>query len=388
MGLGLASHAGEHPVEFDIQWLTVDANEGCDIADFDGDGKLDVSAGRNWYRNGDWTARPLRIIEDWNGYVQSNGEFAYDVNADGRKDIVAGSFIPTEVYWYENPGGEQLMQGFYWPKHLLEDTKITTNEGTFLRDMNGDEKPEWNVNSWIKEAPLVVWEFTTEAREFQIEEDGETRTITREVPALEKHVLGKKGHGHGMGFGDINNDGREDILVGTGWYERPEGGPFAGEWTYHQDWDIHAAVPVIIRDFNGDGITDIFWGEGHDYGLHFWKGTNAEGHPAFEDHMVDDSYSQPHAMHMADLNGDGQEEMITGKRVRAHNGNDPGGKEPPLVCYYVWNSDSEDFTRYMINEGEVGIGLQIRTADLDDDGDLDIVLAGKEGTQILWNQSK
>jgi len=365
-----------HPVTFDVQLLTVDANEGCDVADFDGDGKLDISAGRNWYRNGEWAPRPVRVIEDWNGYVESNGEFAHDVNQDGRQDIIAGSFIPTEVYWYENPGGDTLLQGFYWPKHLLKDTGYSQNEGSFFRDMDGDGTPEWIVNSWSKEAPVIIWRLTRETR------DG------KEVPSMEPFTVGEKGHGHGIGFGDINNDGREDIFVGTGWYERPEAGPFSGPWAYHQDWDLHASVPIIIRDMDGDGITDIIWGQGHDYGLYFWhgKGPDAEGNMRFEQHLIDDSWSQPHALHMADLDGDGVDELLTGKRVRAHNGKDPGGTEPPLVCYYAWDQAGKTFQRHMINEGQVGIGLQIRTADLDTDGDLDIVLAGKEGTQILWNR--
>ncbi len=373
--LPLPGAYGEHPVRFTVQVLTVDANEGCDVADFDGDGALDVVAGRNWYRNGDWTPRPVRIIKDWNGYVESNGEFAHDVNRDGRPDIIAGSFIPTEIYWYENPGGEALARGFYWPRHLLKATGYSQNEGSFLHDFDGDGAPEWIVNSWNKESPVIIWRLTRDGAK---------------GPSLESFVVGAMGHGHGMGFGDINNDGREDIFVGTGWYERPEAGPFSEPWTYHADWDIHASVPVIIRDVDGDGINDIVWGLGHDYGLLLWRGLGVDddGEVQFDEQMIDDSFSQPHALHMADLDGDGTDELITGKRVRAHNGKDPGGTEPPLTCYFAWDWEARQFKRYLINKGQVGIGLQIRTADLDGDGDLDIVVAGKEGTQILWNRRK
>lgn len=65
---------------------------------------------------------------------------------------------------------------------------------------------------------------------------------------------------------------------------------------------------------------------------------------------------------------------------------DPGSDEPPIMRYYVWDSAKKSFKGYTINEGQVGAGLQIRTADLDDDGDIDIVVAGKEGTQILFNK--
>ncbi len=98
-----------------VQPLTLDANEGCAIGDIDGNGSPDLVAGRNWYPAPDFVGRPLRIIEDWNGYVQSNGDFLFDMNGDGRLDVVAGSFVPTEVYWYENPGAEPLRLGQTWP---------------------------------------------------------------------------------------------------------------------------------------------------------------------------------------------------------------------------------------------------------------------------------
>ena len=89
---------------------------------------------------------------------------------------------------------------------------------------------------------------------------------------------------------------------------------------------------------------------------------------------------------VADLTGDGKVELITGKRVFAHNGKDPGGKLPPCLFYFSWNSDAKKFTRHVIEQGHVGTGLQIRTADLNKDGRLDIAVAGKSGTYIMWNQ--
>ncbi len=377
----------EHPVPFKVQLLTVDANEGCDVADFDGDGRLDVVAGRNWFRNGDWAPRPVRNINDWNGYVESNGDFAYDVNHDGHVDVIAGSFIPTTVYWYENPGPEQLLQGFQWPQHLLADTGFSENEGSFFRNLDGDDAPEWISDSWNKKNPLVIWKLDVERRDVEVPRGRQSVKESREMPVLRRHMIGEQGQGHGMAFGDINNDGREDILVGTGWHERPAGDPYSEPWTFHADWDLHASVPMLVHDFDQDGRADLLWGKGHDYGLYLWRGRGAgeNGRLQFEETLIDESFSQPHALHLADLDGDGQLELITGKRVRGHNGKDPGGLEPPLICYYTWNPANLDFQRHTIEDGTVGIGLQIRTADLDADGDLDIVVAGKEGTQILWN---
>ena len=101
------------------------------------------------------------------------------------------------------------------------------------------------------------------------------------------------------------------------------------------------------------------------------------------------SYSQAHAMILADLDGDGQPELITGKRHRAHNGRDPGGQEPACVYYYKWDPKTVKFTRYPIDvSGKVGIGLQIRVADLNADSLVDVAVAGKSGTYVLFNRGK
>ncbi|NBB75362.1 MAG: hypothetical protein GVY35_17090, partial [Bacteroidetes bacterium] len=112
-------------VAFTKTLLYQDANEGTAIADVNNDGTLDIIAGRNWYAGPDFLARPLRLIDDWNGYVQSNGDHVYDVNGDGWADVVAGSFLPTEVHWYENPGADGLAKGVLWPEHLLTDTEAS-----------------------------------------------------------------------------------------------------------------------------------------------------------------------------------------------------------------------------------------------------------------------
>ena len=362
-------------LQWKIEQLTLDANEGCSIGDVNGDGKPDVIAGRNWYAAPEFKPRPLRIIEDWNGYVQSNGDFLMDVNADGRIDVIAGSFLPTEVSWYENPGDEGLRLGQTWKKHLLADTKASENEAQLMQDVDGDGKPEWVVNSWNKKNPLSVWRFTK-------------NEPSKENPAafrLEQSVIGKSGNQHGLGVGDINNDGRIDVLIGSGWYEHPSTNPWGQDWKFHADWDIQGSIPMIVRDVDQDGKNDLLVGAGHDFGLYWWRQTEtkSDGALQFDKRLIDKSFSQPHALAFADLDGDGKDELISGKRYFAHNGGDPGGKDMPEINAYKLVQG--EFRKSTIEQGHVGIGLQIATGDLNGDNRIDVAVAGKSGTYILFN---
>jgi len=371
--IGTTFTQNQKPLKWRIKTLVIDSNEGIDVADFDNDGKIDVAAGRNWFSAPEFIPRPVRTVEDWNGYVCTNGDFAYDVNQDGWLDIVAGTFQLPEVYWYENPGKPNLGNGKLWVKHLLVKTDCKQNEGQALFDLNNDSIPEWIVNSWKPNMPFLAWQFIKGL-------EGE--------PTLRKIVIGAELNGHGLGLGDLNGDSRTDILFESGWYEAPKGDRFGKPWKLHQEWKIHASLPMLVRDLNQDGKADVIVGKGHDYGLYWYEqnSVNSDGSIQWKIHLIDDSFSQPHALHFADIDGDGEDELITGKRVLGHNGKDPGGNEPPCIYYYKWKPKSQSFERYTINEGLVGIGLQIRTADLDADGRLDIAVAGKTGTFILFNR--
>ena len=146
------------------------------------------------------------------------------MNGDGWTDIVSGSFFPAEVYWFENPGKEGLELGKLWKPHLLA-TTAEKNEITYMRDFDGDGTPEYIANSWQANNPQLLWKVIRKDKE----------------PTLEKCTVGGC-NGHGIGFGDVNGDGREDILFGNGWYERPDGDALKQEWTLHQDWKWESAT--------------------------------------------------------------------------------------------------------------------------------------------------
>lgn len=361
-------------LRFRIQPLTVDANEGIAAGDVDGDGKIDLVAGRFWYKGPEFVARPLRSIEDWNGYIQSNGDYLFDVDGDSRLDVIAGSFIPSQVHWYQNPGDEALRLGKMWPQKLLVDTGASSNEGQLLEDLDGDGRPEWVVNSWAKGVPMRVWRLVDCPKQ----ENGA-------ICKMELATLGENANGHGVGVGDISGDGRKDVLVGEGWYEQPASDPWTKPWKFHRDWDLQSSLPMLVVDLDRDGKHDVIWGNGHNYGLFWWKnlGADESGKIAWKETLIDRGYSQPHTLALVDLDGDGVDELITGKRYFAHNGGDPGGKEPPCLYYYKWNESRQNYDRHTIEEGRVGCGLQIASGDFNGDGKMDLAVAGKSGTYAL-----
>lgn len=356
--------------------LMLSLNEGSAVADVDKDGVLDVIAGRNWFPGPDYIPRPLRSIEEFGDYAHSNADLVHDVNGDGWPDVIASSFMNEGVYWYENPGKKNLQRGMLWMANLLKKTH-GENEANFLRDIDGDGVPELVVNRWAANTPLTALKLAKGA-------DGKV--------TLETKTLSPTGNAHGIGFGDINGDGREDVISSLGWWEKPAGDPLASEWKFHPDWKFgSASCPMIVVDLNGDGRPDIIRGEGHAYGL-FWEeqiAPAADGKLRFKHHLIDKSFSQVHCLLWADLDGDGAPELITGKRVRAHPEGDPGVNDPSCLYYFKWDKATGRFTRYAIDEGNgVGTGLQINLADMNGDGRMDIVVSGKSGVWVLTNMGK
>ena len=158
---------------------------------------------------------------------------------------------------------------------------------------------------------------------------------------------------------------------------------------FRQSWSQSLSCPVLIRrGVNGDGRNDLLWGKGHDYGVFAWlsKGFDDQGNFLYEEVKIDDSFSQAHALHFADLDGDGVDELITGKRVYGHNGRDPGADDIPVVMYYTWDKKFKTFGKHVQPKVQALDFISLPPTWMPTV--ISRFVPGKEGTQILWNKHK
>ena len=364
-------------LHFEAQLLNQDNIESCAVGDLDKDGDLDIVAGEHYFLNPEWEPIKFRSIEPFGkDYMQDNGDFLYDVNGDGLLDVIAGQFTLSSVLWFENPGKNGLITEDFWTQRELVETGFKHNEMIFLRDMDGDKIPEYVANSWNAKNPMLIWKFKGK----------------KGNQGMSKHIVSESGNGHGQGFGDINGDGHEDIVFMQGWYERPAKNALGQSWKRHKDFTLpHASCPILVKDLNGDGRNDLIWGDGHNYGLYWHEQLEprADGTTAWKHHLIDKKISQLHALAWDDLNNDGKPEIITGKRYYAHSGKDRGAEDEIVIASFQSSIDENgkvSFKKEVLHTGQAGTGLYIQIADLNEDGNKEIIVPGKSGTHILWNK--
>ena len=351
-------------IPFEKHTIDLGANESCAFADINGDGRLDIVSGENWYEAPRWIKHRFRELPYSSNYIDNFSDLPLDVNGDGRVDIVSCSWFGKKLNWYENPG----RGAGGWKEHVIENSSPV--EFAFLVDLDNDGKAREVLPDFgDAKAPRAWYEVVN--------------------GTFVKHVIAPASGGHGVGVGDVNGDHRNDIITTKGWYEAPAD-PRNGEWKFHPDFDLGMTGFIHVLDVNGDGRNDLVTSLAHDYGI-FWMEQGAEG--KWTKHVIDDSWSQAHALVLEDLNGDGRPEILTGKRYMAHNGRDPGEREPLGVYWYEYRKSDDgrrvEWVRHIVDYStRTGGGMQIAVADIDGDGDLDFAVAGKSGLFLFENLTK
>lgn len=373
--------------------------EGAHFADFDKDGHNDICAGPYIWKGPEfkerieYTAPAEKPYDPGKGYSDYFLTYTYDFNNDGWQDILVYSWPGKETWVFENP---QNKSG-HWKRHTIFD--VTDNESPALGDMNGDVKPELICHTSSGSQPPsggrlgfaeIDWSNPLGKARF--------RPITPVTPENDKKYFR---YTHGYGFGDVNGDGRPDILTKDGWFEQP------AEMKEDKDWAFHPGpfVPegarggsfLLVYDVNGDGRNDVITSyDAHGYGFG-WYEQNADGSftphklmgATIEESPIGVKFSQLHAMQLADVDGDGVLDVVTGKRRWAHGPlKDDEPNAPPVLYWFQIKRDGKggaQFIPHLIDDAS-GVGTQVTPGDVNKDGKLDVVVGNKMGVFVLLQE--
>jgi hypothetical protein len=392
--------SGPAPTFRKIQLTDKFWSEGVAIGDFNHDGRQDVCAGPFWYAGPAFKERTAyrpataRFVlqkdggaaEKLEGFEGALGKsnaysddfmnFVYDFNGDQWPDILVVGMPGTAATWYENPQGKPGS----WIAHRVFD--VVDNESPMFADLDGCGKPELicHTDGFLGYArpdwsdPAKPWVF---------------------------HKASPKGswhkYTHGLGIGDINGDGRADMLLAEGWWEQPPSLAGDPDWKPHPFKFADGGAQIFACDVNGDGYNDVITCvQPHLYGLVWWEQSRVGGEIRFARHVITGSkpeesphgivFSEPHALAMADLDGDGIPDLVSGKRFWAHG--PAGDVEPnaPAVLYWfklTRGAGGADFVPQLI-DSDSGVGMQIAVGDLDGDGKAaDLAVSNKKGAFVF-----
>lgn len=341
--------------------------EAASVFDVNNNGVLDIVCGEYWYEGPEFMTRhKICEVQAEGEYFDDFSDYGMDVNGDGRVDIITGGWWGQTLRWRENPGdnGE-------WQVHDID--QCGSIETIRYFDIDNCGTPEVFPNT--PGEPQAFYKLV-------IDENG------KGTGRFEKHVISEGPSGHGMGFADINGDGKVDLILRGGWLEQPES-LLEGLWEFHQEFDLgNASIPILGYDVTGNGLPDLIVGHAHGYGLSWWENIiDDNGVRTWLKHNIDNSAAQYHDLVLVDIDGDGELELVTGKRYRAHCGNDAGDNDP--VGVYYFKIKGRIFEKHVIDYGKAGeasgVGIYFWVADLNRNGNLDIIAPGKEGLYLFEN---
>jgi hypothetical protein len=343
-------------------------SEGVAVGDFNSDGRKDIAAGSVYYAAPDWKLVPVRDKADQydpHNYSDSFCNFADDINGDGRTDLIVVDFPGKQTWWFEQPADPSGK----WKRH--ECTPVTNNESPGYLDLDGDAKRELLLGyepgkhiGYAKPSAAGLWKLTA--------------VSAANAPGTDRFS-------HGIGAGDINGDGRTDILVTEGWWEAPSDNT-KSSWVFHPVKFSEPCSQMYAYDFDGDGDNDVVSSSAHQIGI-WWHEQLPDG---WKTHAISKDISQTHSLNLVDINGDKLPDIVTGKRWWAHGPKGDANPDAPAVVYWFELVREAGKPKWIPHEidNDSGVGTQFEVADVNGDGLLDVVTANKKGAHYFEQARK